>query len=130
MKVYRGISLNENQKINTENIGCSWSLCEIFAENRGKLIARHNNHSGYIVLYADVHIDAIDFDNSLFAMETRPHEYEIVLNNVEISGYVHISTLEGIEENEEFTGRVGCNIFEDYTHKYDGELKKLALIEL
>ena len=124
MKIYRSILLNEGEAIKTENIGCSWTLCEIFAEDHAKDINRLHGKDGYVILEAEINESDIDWDNTLFAMQHRPNEYEVVLNNIEIEARVYISGIESIEEGKKITGNTGNNEFEDYNDNYEGELTK------
>jgi len=50
MKIYRSILLNEGEEINTTNLGCSWTLCEIFAEDHAKDINNHLGKDGFVIL--------------------------------------------------------------------------------
>ncbi len=129
MKLYRSILLNEGDKINTEKLGCSWSLCEIFAENHAKDINGFHGKQGFVVLSVDISEDLIDMDNTLFAMQHRPHEFEVVING-DICANVHY--VEGIDfdENQTFKGNTGSESFEDYCDDYEGDLTKEDFLNL
>lgn len=130
MKLFRSILLNEGEKIDTENLGNSWSLCDIFAEDHADDINGFHGKDGYVILSIDISEDLIDIDNSLFAMEHRENEFEIVIDSQDVECRVHL--VQGIEFDEDqiVSGNTGCNEFEDYTTEYDGELTKEDLIEL
>lgn len=132
MKIYRGIALNENESINTSELGVSWSLCPIFAENHAKSISHVIRTDGYVVLEAVIDESVIDIDNTLFAMENRPNEYEIVLvSGTEIVSYVEISSIDSVEQYAKVEGvAVTSIIFEDYTNRYEGDLTENDLLEL
>ena len=123
MKIYRGIAINENETINS-NLGVSWSLDIIFAENHAKSIASVRGKDGYIVLEAEIEEDVIEMNNTLFAMENRSNEYEVVLNHgTELVTYVEITTIESIEQYAKIEGvAVTETNFEDYCNSYEGEL--------
>jgi hypothetical protein len=129
MKLYRSILLDQDEDINTENIGNSWTLCEIFAEDHAKDINRHLGKDGIVILSTNVSEDMIDMDNSLFAMENRDHEYEVVINgNITCS----IHSVQGIDFDQDqiITGETGSNDFEDYTNNYEGDLTAENLLSL
>jgi len=130
MKLFRSILLNEGDDIDTSNLGNSWTLCDIFAENHANDINRFHRKDGYVVLSIDVDIDLIDIDNSLFALENRECEYEIVVDSQEVECNVHF--VEGLEfdDMQIIKGNTGGNEFEDYTSEYYGELTKNDLIQL
>lgn len=132
MKIYRGIALKENESINTNELGISWSLDIIFAENHAKEICSARGIDGYIVLEAVINEDVIDMNNTLFAMEYRPNEYEIVLiDGSELVSYVEITNIDSIEQYAKVEGiATTSTTFEDYTNSYDGELTKNDLVEL
>lgn len=123
MKIYRGIAINENETINSD-LGVSWSLDIIFAENHAKSIANVRGKDGYIVLEAEIEEDVIEMNNTLFAMENRSNEYEVVLNHgTELVTYVEITTIESIEQYAKIEGvAVTDTNFEDYCNSYEGEL--------
>ena len=122
MKIYRSILLNDGETINTENLGRSWTLCEIFAEDHANDINNARGKDGVVILKAEINEDDIDWNNTLFAMEKRSHEYEVVVNNIEIEIRIHMSEVEGIEEGIYMNGKTGNNNFEDYTENYEGDL--------
>ena len=122
MKIYRSILLNEGEEINTENLGRSWSLCEIFAEDHANDINNALGKDGIVILEAEINESDIDWNNTLLAMEKRSHEYEVVLNNIEIEARIHMSEFYGIKEDGYINGETGNNNFEDYTENYEGEL--------
>jgi hypothetical protein len=129
MKLYRSILLNEGEDINTSNIGNSWTLCEIFAENHAKDINGDLKKDGFVVLQADVNEDEIDWSNTLNAMENRGYEYEVVIRgNIKAT----VLMVEGIDFDEYavIEGNAGDNTFEDYYDNYDGELTKEDLLLL
>jgi len=121
MEIYRGIALNEGENINNENLGCSWSLCSVFAKKHARSIAKATGKEGVIVLTAEISEDAIDIDNTLYAMEKRPYEYEVVVTGSLVCEVCY-SELEEIEEGTEIEGSVGYNDFEDYNNNYEGSL--------
>lgn len=122
MKIYRSILLNEGESINKENIGRSWTLCEIFAEDHANDINNALGKDGIVILEAEISESDIDWNNTLFAMDKRSHEYEVVLNDFEIEVRIHMSEVDGIEEDEYINGETGNNNFEDYTEKYEGDV--------
>jgi hypothetical protein len=129
MKLYRSILLNEGEDINTSNIGNSWTLCEIFAENHAKDINGDLKKDGFVVLQADVNEDEIDWSNTLNAMENRGYEFEVVIRgNIKAT----VLMVEGIDFDEYavIEGNAGDNTFEDYYDNYDGELTKEDLLLL
>jgi len=130
MKLFRSILLDEGQEINTENLGNSWTLCDIFAENHADDINGFLGKDGYVILSVDVSEDMIDFDNSLFSMEHRKNEFEIVVDSQDLECKVHL--VQGIEfdDSQIIKGNTGSNEFEDYTNEYNGDLTKKDLIEL
>lgn len=130
-RIYRGIALNEGEAINTDTLGCSWSLDEVYASNHGKMIADARSKDGYILIYADIDESVIDWSNTLYAMETRDNEFEVVLNGSEIAAKVYYSELDSIESGEVFTGQSASESdFEDYCNNYDGEITKEDFISL
>ena len=125
LTIYRGIALNEEESVNTENLGCAWSLCSVYAEQHGKMIAKAQGKDGWVVLVTTISEDFIDWSNTLWAMETRPNEYEVVLNGAEVSTEVYYSNLESVEQWEAFIGTsTSESEFEDYNDNYDGSLTK------
>jgi hypothetical protein len=129
MKIYRSILLNEGEEINKDNLGCSWTLCEIFAEDHAKDINGDLKKDGFVVLQADVNEDEIDWSNTLNAMENRGHEFEVVIRgNIKAT----VLIVEGIDFDEDavIEGNGGDNTFEDYYDNYDGELTKEDLLLL
>jgi len=130
MKLFRSILLNEGEEINKENLGNSWSLCDILAGDHAEDINGFHEKDGYVVLTIDVSEDMINFDNSLFAMEHRKNEFEIVVAGEDVECEVFL--VQGIEfdEDQVIKGNTGGNEFEDYTDEYHGELTKKDLIEL
>ena len=129
MKVYRSILLNEGEEINTENLGCSWTLCEIFAEDHAKDINGYLEKDGFVILQAEISEDNIDWSNTLHAMEERKHEFEVVLRG-DVSATVRM--VEGVDFDEEMIieGSTGNNTFEDYNDNYEGDFTKEDLINL
>src|SRR5690606_34632843 len=123
MKLYRSILLNEGEEINTDNVGSSWTLCEIFAEDHANDINNHHEKDGFVILSTEVSEDMVDFDNTLFAMENRDYEFEVVING-DITCRVHL--VEGIDFDEDqiIEGNTGDNDFEDYCESYEGDLTK------
>jgi len=130
MKIYRSILLDANEEIDTDNLGCSWTLDEIFAEDHAKDINRAQGKDGYVILEAEVSVDQIDMSNTLFAMEHRPHEYEVVLKGGEIKATVIRSEWVDVDEDAEIAGWIGNNTFEDYCEDYEGEVTEEDFIEL
>ena len=130
MKLFRSILLNEGEEIDKENLGNSWSLCDIFASDHADDINGFHGKDGYVVLSIDVSEDMIDFDNSLFSMEHRENEFEIVIDSQDVECEVFL--LEGIvfDDSQIIKGNTGCNEFEDYTTEYHGDLTKEDLIDL
>jgi hypothetical protein len=129
MKLYRSILLDQDEDINTNNIGNSWTLCEIFAENHAKDINGDLKKDGFVVLQADVNEDQIDWSNTLNAMENRGYEFEVVIRgNIKAT----VLMVEGIDFDEYavIEGNAGDNTFEDYYDNYDGELTKEDLLLL
>ena len=129
MKIYRSILLNEGEEINTTNLGCSWTLCEIFAEDHAKDINNHLQKDGFVILQAEINEDMIDWDNTLFAMENRNNEFEVVIyGNIKAS----VRIVEGIDfdEDQKFEGSTGNNEFEDYCETYEGDLLKEDFLTL
>ena len=123
MKIYRSIALNENETINTDNLGCSWSLSDVYPHDHAeKNIIPARGLDGYIIIEADVNLNDIDIDNTLFALENREDEAEVVINSIDLKAEVVYSDLESIKEGTIIEGLTGCNEFEDYTNEYDGDL--------
>ena len=129
MKLYRSILLDQDEDINTNNIGNSWTLCEIFAENHANDINRCLGKDGIVILSTEVSEDMIDMDNTLFAMEKRGYEYEVVINGA-ISCNVHLVDGIDFDEDQIIVGETGSNDFEDYTNNYDGELTSVSFLSL
>lgn len=131
MKIYRSILLSEGEEINTDNLGVSWTLCEIFAEDHAKDINRGLGKDGFVILRAEINEDQIDWPNTLFAMETRPYEYEVVLSGGDIEATIYmVEGVDHLEEDYAFSGYVGWNHFEDYCDNYEGESTMEAFVEL
>ena len=129
MKIYRSILLNEGEEINTDNLGCSWTLCEIFAEDHAKDINNHLGKDGFVILQAEITDDDIDWSNTLFAMENRENEFEVVVwGNIKAT----VRMVDGIDFDEDtvIEGNAGDNTFEDYHESYDGDLTKVDFINL
>lgn len=123
MKIYRSILLNEGEKIDTDNLGCSWTLDEIFAEDHAKDINRRVGKDGFVILSADISESDIDIDNTLFAMENRENEYEVVVFSTPIIAEIHmVEGIESYEGGDELEGNTGANEFEDYCENYEGDL--------
>jgi len=121
MKIYRSILLNQGEEINANALGCSWTLCEIFAEDHANDINNHLGKDGFVILQAEIEEESIDMDNTLFAMENRDYEFEVVVYG-KIKASVRL--VEGIEIDEDqiIQGETGNNEFEDYCENYEGEL--------
>jgi hypothetical protein len=130
MKVFRSIILNEGDEINTNNLGCSWTLDEIFAHNHGEEMRRAKKADGYIILEGEITEDMIDQSNTLYAMGTRLEEYEVILFTSDIEAEVMYSEIEGIEEGTVFSGNTGTNNFEDYNDNYEGSLSWNDFLEV
>ena len=131
MKIYRSILLNEGEEIDTNNLGCSWTLCEIFAEDHAKDINRFHEKDGYVILEAEIDEDQIDWSNTLFAMEARPYEYEVVLDGGMITSTIHmVEGIDHLEEDDNVEGDAGSNNFEDYNDRYEGELTREDFLSL
>ena len=130
MKLFRSILLNEGDEIDTSNLGNSWTLCDIFAENHADDINRFLCKDGYVVLSIDVDIDMVDIDNSLFALENREKECEIVIDSQEVECRVHLVQGIDFDDSQIIKGNTGSNEFEDYTTEYEGDLTKEDLTEL
>ena len=130
MKLFRSILLNEGEEINASNLGNSWTLCDIFAEDHADDINGFHGKDGYVILSIDVSENMIDFDNSLFSMEHRENEFEIVVDSEDVECEVYL--VQGIEfdENQIIKGNTGSNEFDDYTNEYNGDLTKKDLINL
>ena len=130
MKLFRSILLNEGDEIDTSSLGNSWTLCDIFAEDHADDINRFLCKDGYVVLSIDVDIDMVDIDNSLFALENRENECEIVIDSQDVECRVHL--VQGLEfdYNQIIKGNTGSNEFEDYTTEYEGDLTENDLIQL
>ena len=130
MKLFRSILLNEGDEIDTSNLGNSWTLCDIFAENHADDINRFLCKDGYVLLSIDVDIDMVDIDNSLFALENRENECEIVIDSQEVECRVHLVQGIDFDDSQIIKGNTGSNEFEDYTTEYEGDLTKEDLTEL
>ena len=130
MKLFRSILLNEGDEIDTSNLGNSWTLCDIFAENHADDINRFLCKDGYVVLSIDVDIDMVDIDNSLFALENRENECEIVVDSQEVECRVHLVQGIDFDDSQIIKGNTGSNEFEDYTTEYEGDLTKEDFTEL
>ena len=130
MKLFRSILLNEGDEIDTSNLGNSWTLCDIFAENHADDINRFLCKDGYVVLSIDVDIDMVDIDNSLFALENRENECEIVVDSQEVECIVHLVQGIDFDDSQIIKGNTGSNEFEDYTTEYEGDLTKEDFTEL
>jgi len=130
MKLFRSILLNEGEEINTNNLGNSWTLCDIFSENHAEAMNGFHGKDGYVVLSIDVDIDMVDIDNSLFALENRENECEIVVNGENVECEVHYVQNINFNYGQIINGNTGINDFEDYTSEYEGDLTKEDLIEL
>lgn len=130
MKVYRSISLAPDARINTDNIGRSWSLCEIYAEHHVKQAGCNS----YVILAADIDESQIEVANTLYAHDTRPREFEVVLtHDTEIEAIIHFSKHDGYEQYDNVTGNAGDNFFEDYlsySSPYEGTTTMTNIIEL
>jgi hypothetical protein len=130
MKLFRSILLNEGDEIDTSNLGNSWTLCDIFAENHADDINRFLCKDGYVLLSIDVDIDMVDIDNSLFALENRENECEIVVDSQEVECRVHLVQGIDFDDSQIIKGNTGSNEFEDYTTEYEGDLTKADLTKL
>lgn len=129
-KIYRSILLNQGEEINTDNLGCSWTLCEIFAEDHAKDINRYHGKDGFVVLETTVTVDQIDWDNTLFSMDHRSYEYEVVVFSEDIEAEVRVvEGIDHIESGEIIEGNTGSNNFEDYCEEYDGVLSEEDFFE-
>jgi len=130
MKLFRSILLNEGDEIDTSSLGNSWTLCDIFAEDHADDINRFLCKDGYVVLSIDVDIDMVDIDNSLFALENRENECEIVVDSQEVECRVHLVQGIDFDDSQIIKGNTGSNEFEDYTTEYEGDLTENDLIQL
>lgn len=130
MKLFRSILLNEGEEIDTSNLGNSWTLCDIFAENHADDINGFHDKDGFIVLSIDFDIDMVDIDNSLFSLENRENECEIVIDSQDVECKVHLVQGIDFDDSQIIQGNTGGNEFEDYTTEYEGDLTKDDLIEL
>jgi len=129
-EIYRGIAINEGEVI-SENIGCSWSLDRTYADAHAEMIMSALGKDGYILLKTEVAMDDIAMDSTLFALETRVNEYEIVLKDCKIKAVVdYAHWVEHIIDGDVVNGSAGNNYFEDYTNDYTGELTIKDLIEI
>jgi len=130
MKLFRSILLNEGDEIDTSKLGNSWTLCDIFAEDHADDINGFHGKDGYVILSIDVNIDMVDIDNSLFALENRENECEIVIDSKDVECRVHL--VQGLEfdDMQVIKGNTGSNEFEDYTTQYEGDVTKEDLIKL
>jgi len=108
--------------LNLNNLGCSWSLCEVYAENHAQTIMGARNKDGYVILATEVNADQIDWSNTLYATEQRPNEYEVVFYGTVLAS-VHSS--HRLEIDGEFAGIAATDSsFDDYNDNYDGDLTK------
>ena len=131
MKIYRSILLNNGEEINNDNLGVSWSLWEEFAEHHANDINGSLGKEGFVIIETEVNGNQVDWSNTLFAMETRKNEGEVVLNGGEIDYKVYmVEGIENIEEGQAGHGYIGSNDFEDYNDHYDGELTKEDFFEI
>ena len=71
MKIYRSILLDKGDKIETDNIGVSWTICPDFVVFHAEDINRCVERDGYVVLSMDIQKDNVDWSNTLYAMENR-----------------------------------------------------------
>ena len=123
MKIYRSILLDKGDKIETDNIGVSWTICPEFVVFHAEDINRCVGRDGYVVLSMDIQKDNVDWSNTLDAMENREHEFELVIN-----AYSNIKCEIEVVKNLDFAvgtiieGNAGGNTFEDYNEEYDGGL--------
>lgn len=125
MRVFRSILLSENEKLEKENLGISWTLCEEFAEFHANDINKGSNRK-FVILETEISESMIDWNETLFAMEERANEYEVVLNptsNLQIAIHQYSEI-----EMDDFVGSTGNgNDFEDYLgngRKYEGTLTR------
>ena len=131
MKLFRSIALNEGEEINTDNLGNSWTLDEFFAEKHAEDYNGFAKKDGYVILSIDVDFKDIDLDNSLFSMENRDYEFEVVVNNLDVEFKIEqVQGLDSFELGDVFSANTGENDFEDYCNEYNGDLTKEDLIEL
>jgi hypothetical protein len=109
MRIFRSILLNENEEIDRKNLGVSWSLCENFVVDHAEDINRVIEKDDFEIIETEISENQIDWDNTLFAMENRPNEFEVVLlPNINVD-----------------CGNIGSGRdFADYCCAYDGELTK------
>lgn len=50
-EIYRGIALDDGEKINTHNIGVSQSICDLYTNKHVDSIIRARGKDGYIILH-------------------------------------------------------------------------------
>ena len=126
-KIYRGIAINENGSIQNENLGTSWTLDEIFAEDRSESFAkvdfRKEGVNRPIVMMAEVTDEMIDWPATLGQMNGQyfETEYEVILNgNTDIAfevvqdekaDWLEVESLEGNYEGNTGSGTI------DETHE-------------
>jgi hypothetical protein len=72
----------------------------------------------------------VDIDNSLFALENRENECEIVIDSQDVECRVHLVQWLDFDDSQIIKGNTGSNEFEDYTTEYEGDLTKEDLTEL
>ena len=119
MKIYRSILINDDEEVDYGNLSISWTLCHTFAADHAEDINNCLEKDNIEIVEAEIDKSMIDFDNTLFSMENRPQEFEIVLKtNIDI-----------VADNQKSNTGNG-NEFDDYCDSYDGELTKNDLINL
>ena len=130
MKIFRSLLLNHDEEINSNELGCSWTLDYVFAEDHANDINNYLGKDGFVILEADVDESQIDWDNTLFAMENRPHEKEVVVYGDITATVFDVEGLE-IEKHSKIIGETGNGQdFEDYCTTYEGELTKNDFLNL
>ena len=130
-RLFRSIVLNEGEVINTNNIGNSWTLCEVFAEHHANDYNRFAGKDGYVILAIDVSLEDVDLDNTLFSMENREYEFEVVINDLDVEAEIHeVQGIDTYEKGDILNANTGSDYFEDYCVEYEGDLVVADLIKL
>lgn len=91
-KIYRGLAVNKEGELRSDEVGISWTLDEVFADNRALLMAdndfRNEGVERPIVLTAEVTEDDIDWEATCGQMKGDyfNEEFEVILlPNIDIT---------------------------------------------
>lgn len=122
IRIFRGLALNNGDKINTDRLGQCWTLCENFAQSQAERMADFHGKDGIVVLTAEIDSAIVEKAGTLFCMEHNPDEFEVVVDCEDIEAAVHYTDLESFQSSGSFEGYTFGDNMEDHNDEYEGDL--------